>query len=156
LPTLHNESRKAMNGHLFPDRAIEIDQYIASLLVGESGGPFGLRLQPEEKAVLQAVRYHRGAANAVPIRELTQRLKMNERQVKLIVRTLRISFRLPIGSSKHGIEGGYFIIITPEDQAVFLKGPLDQIRAELEVVRAVAGHQSALELLGQLQLETKQ
>jgi hypothetical protein len=145
-----------MNGHLFPDRVIEIDQYIASLLVGESGGPLGLRLQPEEKAVLQAIRYHRGAGNALPIRELTQRLKMSDRQIKLIVRTLRINFRLPIGSSKHGTEGGYFIIVTPEDQAVFLKGPLDQIRAELEVVRAVAGHQSALELLGQLQLEAKQ
>ena len=140
---------------LFPDRAAEIDQYIASLLVGESGGPFGLRLKPEERAVLQAIRYHRGAIQAVPIRHLAQRLKMNERQIKLIVRTLRINFRLPVGSSKHGTDGGYFIIITPEDQAIFLKGPLEQIRAELEVVRAVAGHQTALELLGQLQLEAK-
>jgi len=146
---------------LFPDaadRASLIDQEIALLLCGRSGGPFGLSMNDEEKAVLRAIRYHRGLGNAITIEQIRERVfggggRFTDREIKQIVRTLRISYHLPIGSSKHGSAGGYFIIITPDDMAAFLKGPLEQMRAEAQVVRAVAGSRATRELLGQLQME---
>lgn len=143
---------------LFPpsetDRVLRIDQAIASLLAGTHGGPLGLCLAPEEKSVLGMLRFRRGVANALGIRDIAERLKLTDRQVKSIVRTLRVHFGLPIGSSKNGVTGGYFLIITPDDLAVAVKGPLDQIRAEAEVLRAIAGGRAAAELLGQLTLES--
>jgi hypothetical protein len=147
---------------LFPDaeltkqeRAAALDQQIAELISGKSGGPYGLFMPPEAAAVLRAIRFHRGADNAIPIRELRSRLKLSDRDIKAIVRKLRISFHLPIGSSKDATEGGYFLILTAEDQAVFDRSFLDQVRAQIQAHRCVAGPQRTSELLGQLQLEVQ-
>jgi hypothetical protein len=149
---------------LFPDfeevnkqnRSDEIDQKIVELLTRKAMSVTGLPLEEDEYYVLKAIRFHRGHKNAISIRELTSKLNLGVREIKQIVRTLRMDFRLPIGSSKSATDGGYFIILTPEDMAAYVRGPLDQIRAELEVVHAVAGQAAALEILGQLQLELKQ
>jgi hypothetical protein len=138
------------------ERAAAIDQTIDELLRGVHGGPYGLTMSDEEKTVLRRIRYHRGAKNAITIREITASTKFDERTIKGIVRKLRLSFQLPIGSNKHGSTGGYFIIVTAEDLSCFLAGPLQQIQAELQVVHAVGGSQAARELLGQLQLEVKE
>jgi meiotically up-regulated gene 157 (Mug157) protein len=66
-----------------------------------------------------------------------------------------MNYRLPIGSSKHGTDGGYFLMITGEDRAIWVKDVLDQVRAELAVLHAAAGQQATLELLGQLQIEVR-
>jgi hypothetical protein len=148
---------------LFPDlapsveeRARILDLEIELLLYGKPGGPLLLTLSNEEKGVLTAIRYHRGAAHAVTIREMQKRVSCNwlsDRLIKKSVRTLRINFHLPIGSSKQGNEGGYFIMLTEEDHAILRHQVLDQVRAELEVLKSVDGPKAALELLGQLQLE---
>jgi hypothetical protein len=148
---------------LFPDlapsaeeRTQAIDREIESLLYGKPGGPLGLTLTEDEKRVLSAIRYCRGAARAITIREILQREdceKLSDRLIKKAVRTLRLTFRLPIGSSKQGADGGYFIMLSAEDYTILRNQVLDQVRAELAVLRAVDGPQAALELLGQLQLE---
>ncbi len=150
---------------LFPDLALpiedrirRIDDEILSLLSGQSGGPLGLTLSDDEKRVLSAIRYRRGSSHAVLIREVQELLsggRLTDRQIKKAVRTLRVQFRLPIGSSKQGSEGGYFIMLTDADHAILRNQVLDQVRAELEVLRSVDGPQAALELLGQLQLEVR-
>lgn len=132
-------------------RAADLDCTIGHLLRGRAGGPFRMRLSAEEAAVLAGIRYHRGSANAVTIRDLQERTKLQDRAIKGCVRALRINFRLPIGASKDPATGGYFLVITPEDLALAMKSPLDQIRAELDVVRALGGN--TRELLGQLSLE---
>jgi hypothetical protein len=71
------------------------------------------------------------------------------------VRGLRLQFHLPIGSSKRGSAGGYFIMLTGEDHAILRAQVIDQVRAELEVLKAIDGPHAALELLGQLQLEVR-
>jgi len=134
-------------------RIARIDALISALLMGTSGGPLSLSLEEPEKAVLRAVRYMRGLANAMPIREIQQRTSLDARQIKQAVRTLRMSFHLPIGSSKRGAEGGYYIIVTDDDCKAWTKDVLDQVRGELAVLRAAAGHQAGLELLGQLHME---
>jgi hypothetical protein len=62
---------------LFPDDSIEarrqtIDADILWLLTGHPGGPQNLTLSLDEKQVLTAIRYCRGAANAVTIRDLQE------------------------------------------------------------------------------------
>jgi hypothetical protein len=64
-----------------------------------------------------------------------------------------MSFHLPIGSSKHSTKGGYFLMVSDADRAVWRGDVTDQIRAEVEVLRAADGHSGALEVLGQLQME---
>jgi hypothetical protein len=150
---------------LFPDLAVSIEQRVQSidaeilwLLCGKPG-KLGMTLSLEEKAVLTAIRYCRGAANSVTIREMRTWKKceaLADRQIKQIVRSLRLQFALPIGSSKKGSDGGYFLIVTDADRTIFRNGVLDQVRAELEILRSVDGDQAALELLGQLSLQLKQ
>jgi hypothetical protein len=149
---------------LFPDlspsveeRARLLDLEIELLLFGKPGGPLKLNLSDDEKQVLRAIRFHRGADRAITIRQMrdlwVKSVQLSERQVKNAVRTLRIDFRLPIGSSKKGSDGGYFLMLTEQDHAILHKQVLDQVRAELEVLKAVDGPRAALELLGQLQIE---
>jgi hypothetical protein len=142
---------------LFPEAeqaiAERIDQPILQLILGHPGGTLGLALDEEEKAVLRAIRYKRGRSNAIAIREISQLTGLNPRRIKETVRSLRLSFQLPIGSSRHATEGGFYIIITSSDLQGWIKDMVDQMRAEAAVLRAAAGHQASLELIGQLSLE---
>lgn len=150
---------------LFPEsideRQKRIDVEIESLLYGNAGGPLHLRLSDDERRVLRAIRYRRGAANAISIAEMRDAMNrtsagaLGDREIKNIVRTLRLQFHLPIGSSKRGSAGGYFVMLTGEDHAILRAQVIDQVRAELEVLKAVDGPHAALELLGQLQLEVR-
>jgi hypothetical protein len=134
---------------------MRLDQSILNLLMGYSGGPFGLHLEASEKAVLRAIRYQRGLNNAISIAEVQKITDLDPRTIKESVRTLRMSFHIPIGSSKHSTRGGYFLMVTDADRAVWRRDVTDQIRAEVEVLRAADGHLGALEVLGQLQLELR-
>lgn len=146
-PTLFPES---------PEAAImRLDQSILTLILGYPGGPLGLALDSEAKAVLGCIRYQRGLTNTITISDIQERTKFNVRQIKKAVRTLRLNYNLPIGSSKRGNDGGYYLMISQDDQTAWVKDVLDQVRAELAVLRAAAGPQVTLELLGQLQLEVK-
>jgi len=131
------------------------DSEILNLLLGHPGGRLHLSLGHPEKEVLRHLRFVRGVANATPIRALEQKTNLKPRQIKQIVRTLRLDYGLPIGSSKNSTGGGYYLIVTREDQQAWVKTFLDQIRAEAEVLRAAAPYQDSLELIGQLALEVK-
>jgi hypothetical protein len=132
-----------------------LDQTILNLLLGYPGGPLGLSPEDDDKAVLRAIRYQRGLANTISIHELQTLTRLSARQIKKTVRGLRMNFHLPIGSSKSGTDGGYYLILTEADRAAWVKEVLDQVRAELAVMRAAAGQQATLELLGQLSMEVK-
>lgn len=144
---------------LFPEASevaiARLDSSILDLILGHPGGPQNLTLEEREKAVLRAIRYMRGQANTITIAEISKLTRLNPREIKLAVRTLRINFHLPIGSSKSGSDSGYFLMITEADRAVWAKDVLDQVRAELAVLRAGAGRQATLELLGQLHMEVR-
>lgn len=141
---------------LFPEpREIAIqrlDHEILRLLLGNPGGPLGLVLSRDEKEVLLRLRYVRGLANPMQIRELSVITGLSPREIKDIVRTLRLNFHLPIGSSKRS-NGGYYLMVSKEDIAAWAKEFTDQIRAQAEVLRAVIGASALQEILGQLALE---
>lgn len=148
---------------LFPEsieqRRQRIDGEIEWLLFGNAGGPSHLVLNNNERRVLAQIRYRRGAVKAITIAEMREALgrtsagPLTDREIKNIVRALRLQFHLPIGSSKRGSAGGYFVMLTGEDHAILRAQVIDQVRAELDVLKAVDGPHAALELLGQLQLE---
>ena len=133
-------------------RVQRIDAELQHLLMS-GANEAGLYLDEEEKAVLRCIRFRRGLANAVPIREVQQRTSLGPRAIKEIVRTLRLNFRLPIGSSKRGAEGGYYVMVCKEDLDAWVGEVVLQIRAEAELVRSAAGPHAMRELLGQLTLE---
>jgi hypothetical protein len=147
------------------ERIQRIDGEILQLLCGKPGGHLGLTLTDNQKRVLGLVRYRRGSARAMTIREMQMTIKSQEKQqfssrltdreIKQAVRALRMEFHVPVGSSKHGSDGGYFIMVSDEDHGILRGQILDQVRAELAVLRAVDGPQATLELLGQLQLEAQ-
>ena len=145
---------------LFPEspelRISRIDGLMVHLLCGRPGGPLNLTLEADDKAVLECLRFRRGIPNAMPIRDIQQRTKLDPRLIKQAVRNLRVNFHLPIGSWKHSERGGYFVIVDDEDLAAWVKDVLDQVRAEIGVLKAAAGHKVSLELLGQLQMEVRE
>lgn len=142
---------------LFPEsaneRTVRLDAEIANLLYGAGGGPLGLCLADDERAVLGMIRYRRGAASAIKLRDIQSHTRLDVRAIKGAVRTLRLNFGLPIGSSKLADAGGYFLMITAEDRAIWRKDVTDQVRAQMDVLRAADGRQAALEALGQLREE---
>lgn len=144
---------------LFPehpaDAAARRDAAILLLLSGHVGGPRQMPLGQDEKNVLRCIRYQRGRAHAVSISAIREKTGLNPRQIKSAVRSLRLNFSLAIGSSKHAGDGGYYLIVDKEDLDSFIATALDQVKAEIEVVRAVGGRQAALDLVGQLSLEVQ-
>lgn len=146
-----------VDNSLFPETREALterfDAEILALLTGGAGGPRSMTLEHDEKRVLQLLRFHRGLAKALPIRELQLGTGLGPRTIKEIVRNLRLSFRLPIGSSKRGGEGGYYVMVTAEDEAAWVNDVLSQVRAELAVVRAAVRKSESLERIGQLVME---
>jgi|GEM_PF-3775819 len=145
---------------LFPETpeqfAGRIDREIEWLIYGGRGGDLGLPLADDEKAVLRCVRFHRGVARAVSLATISGDTQLNARAVKQAVRTLRLNYRLPIGSSKNIGGGGYYLMVTDEDRCVWRTDVIDQVRAQLAVLRAADSRHAALEALGQLRVELEQ
>lgn len=132
-----------------------LDLRITQLLYGTGEGLFGHALNAPERVVLKALRYHTSSSNPITIRQLSSKTEMNERDVKDVVRRLRLSFGLPIGASRNGANGGYYFILTDEDRRLFKTMFMQQIKAELEVMRVVCTADETRELLGQLTLEVQ-
>lgn len=132
-----------------------LDLRITQLLYGAGEGQFGLSLNSMERTVLKVLRYHTSVANAITIAQLSEKTKLNAREVKEIVRRLRLGFGLPIGASRSGSSGGYYFILTDEDRRLFKTQFMQQIKAELEVMRVVCTAEETRELLGQLTLEVQ-
>lgn len=145
---------------LFPETersiAERVDAEILMLLTGHGGGPLGMALSDDEKTVLRMLRYMRGLNNTISIREIQQKTHFSPRQIKDIVRGLRLNFALPIGSSKSSLGGGYYIMITQQDVAAWGNDLFGQVRAEIAAFHAAAGPKFTAELLAQLSMEVRQ
>jgi hypothetical protein len=139
-----------------PDQTAErLDAEILQLICG-GGGRFGLPLTDVERQVLAAIRFHRGLDRAVSLRAIAEQHRLDARQIKQSVRTLRLNYRLPIGSSKNAGGGGYYLMLTDDDRRVWRNDVIDQVRAQLDVLRAADSRHAALEALGQLRVELEQ
>lgn len=139
---------------LFPETVDErekrIDAEILALLTGKPGGAFNETLKDDERAVLQAVRFHRGIARTITIREIQRTTDLSDRQIKKAVRALRLNFRVPIAASKNGNAGGYYLWMTREDLEAWKSVQLDQMRGEIALFRAVTSEEAALDIAREL------
>ena len=61
----------------------------------------------DEQSVWHYIANHRGRDNAIGARDLAQLTRIPERRVRSIVRSLRLNFHKPIGSTTHAPAGFY-------------------------------------------------
>jgi hypothetical protein len=113
-----------------------------------------------ERDILLLLSSHLGRQHAITAAEIAQALGMpageaSRRLITDAVRSLRITFRAPIGAAK-GPHPGYFIICDAEDQRCAAAHLAREIRRLAEAHRALAGPKATVELLGQLRLQTQE
>ena len=112
-------------------------------------------LQPtiEQKTVLASLRFHKGAQNAIKIKDLTLATRLSDRAIKAAVNALRLDFGVLIGSSKSATTGGYYLILTDEERQASAELPADEIRERAAWLRVLKGKHYVLDLLGQVQID---
>jgi len=71
-------------------------------------------MTPDEKTIWNIIRNAQGRGSAIKARDITLFTKISERQVRSIVRQLRVVFHCPIGSITQE-PAGYYLCITPEE-----------------------------------------
>lgn len=105
-----------------------------------------------EYRVAQLISKHQGRANPIPLVDICALTAMTPRQVKSIVKSLCDWHRLPIGALR-GKPGGYFVMLTIEDERAGLRGYWRQMVTEARSIRK-RGFSRELreELAGQLTL----
>ena len=108
-------------------------------------------ISERQRALLNVLYGRCGRENAIPIADLSTRLKMQPREIKEAVRELRLNFSVPIGSARTG-EGGYYLITSIEELMDTVRPYVGQAYSELAVARALAGDLAVNEMLGQMQL----
>jgi hypothetical protein len=86
-----------------------------ALHAGEEGGPWPLTA--ECKAVLGVLIYHKGAASAIQIKEISEYTKLSDRAVKDAVRSLIVDFRVRIAGSRQEPYGYYLVMTADEARA---------------------------------------
>lgn len=85
------------------------------VLGGQTGGPWPLT--DECKAVLGVLIYHKGAASAIQIKEISEYTKLSDRAVKDAVRSLIVDFKVRIAGSRQEPYGYYLVMSAEEARA---------------------------------------
>jgi hypothetical protein len=130
------------------DRVRDVDGEVMQVLMGKGPWP----LTDEQRHVLERLRWAKGAANAISIRELSERTKLGEREIKDAVRSLVIDFDLAIGGRRQE-PYGYFLILTAEELEDSLRPLGHEIRALLLRYKKLGNKHRLLQLLGQIKAE---
>jgi hypothetical protein len=82
------------------------------VLADQTGGPWPIT--PELKKVLGLLIYHKGAAAAIQIKEISAYTKLSDRAVKDAVRSLIVDFKVRIAGSRQE-PYGYYLVMTAEE-----------------------------------------
>jgi hypothetical protein len=107
---------------------------------------------PHARELLLILRYHKGPLNPRPGKELIAQLKIGERELKQLARTLHMDFGVPVAANRHP-PYGYYLCVTAEDRIRASHHYIHQAIAELARGRAYQPEKTMLELLGQAELE---
>ena len=132
------------------DRAAELDAQVTRVL-GRAD------LDEPTAELLRLLAGHKGAANAICIREIVERLTLNVEQwdprtVKAAVKDLVERFGIPIGGSRKK-PYGYFLILTAEDQADAARPLRRELESLSRRLRKLIGKMETARLFGQIQLQ---
>lgn len=128
-----------------------LDETIARLLMGETDVP----LAPKERQMLEALRWHKGAANPVKLAELAARLGVGDRDVKALAKMLVESHDIPVGARRDP-PYGYFLCVTAEDYATARRPLHHEALSLLRRLKRLKPTHRLLELYGQLELAIEQ
>jgi hypothetical protein len=137
-------------------RREDLDRRIARLL--RSG-----QLDRPEQELLSILAQHKGAANAISIRQLLSQLThwsecsskwsdWTERDIKAAVKDLIERFGIPIGGSRSK-PYGYFLVMTIDDQLEAGRPLLHEIRSLARRHRILTSRQETARLLRQIELD---
>lgn len=132
------------------DRSAELDAQVTRVL-GRSD------LDESTAELLRLLAGHKGAANAITIREIlrafnVQRSTFNERTLKAAVKDLVERFGMQIGASRKP-PYGYFFILTAEDQEEAARPLRNELKSLSRRLRRLSSKQELARLFGQVQLQ---
>lgn len=120
---------------LDPEAALE--QRVAEVLAGRQGK---YPLPPEAKRLLELLRWHRGAAHAIPLREVGEKLDLGDRELKEMAKVLTEDFAIPIGASRQQ-PYGYFLCVTAADLELAAQPYIHELISLARRIRALRGPQ---------------
>jgi hypothetical protein len=155
---------EALQLALDPEAAL--DQRLDQVLAGRQGK---YPLPEEGKRLLGLLRWHKGAARAIPLREIRERLngapnepvQLMDRDIKFLAKVLTEDFGVPVGacrSSGHGGRGeaggihGYFLCVTPEDLELAARPYIHELISLARRIRALRGPQMVEHAFAQARL----
>ena len=133
---------EALQLALDPEAAL--DQRVDQVLAGRQGK---YPLPAEAKRLLALLKWHKGAARAIPLREIRERLNSkegdytgDERCIKEMAKVLTEDFGIPIGASRQQ-PYGYFLCVTPEDLDRAAEPYIHELISLARRIRALRGPQ---------------
>ena len=91
---------------------------------------------PEERGLLLVLKSHMGAARAIPIAALQERLHLSAREIKAAARGLVVRAGLPVIGSRQE-PYGYYLSIDPRETAGARNVLLNEVAALVERLKAL-------------------
>ena len=125
---------------------------INDLLYGKIA-PFPLT--QDQRRMLIALRFHCGRERAVKLAELCEQLKLEERKVKDLMRSLVVDFKVRIGASRTK-PYGYYLVTTAEEAKDAAAVYWSEVRELVKRARVLEDRHFVLERLGQLRTEIEE
>jgi hypothetical protein len=120
------------------------------VLAGQANAPWPLT--EECRKVLGLLIYHKGAASAIQIKEISAYTKLSDRVVKDAVRSLIVDFKVRIGASR-GKVAGYYLVMTAEEAEQSARALVHEIRELARRVRVLTDGVFISEQNGQMRIE---
>ncbi|QNI34502.1 hypothetical protein H7849_11765 [Alloacidobacterium dinghuense] len=134
---------------LMQEREDLVDQQVLNLLCGRTQFP----VTEQQRHILELLRYRRGRSKAIKISEISSRLNLSARFVKDMVRSLVVDFKLQIGASRDGADGGYYLVMSDEEALDTARPYIEEGIAMFKRAQVFVGTRAILELRGQLSIE---
>lgn len=125
---------------------------INDLLYGKAA-PFPLT--QDQRRLLIALRFRCGKERAVQLAELCELVKLDQRKVKDLMRSLVVDFKVRIGASRTQ-PYGYYLITTAEEAKEAAHVYWSEVRELIKRARVLEDRHFVLERLGQLRTEIEE
>ncbi|SRR5579884_59115 len=125
---------------------------INDLLYGKAA-PFPLT--NDQRRLLIALRFHYGRERAIELKELCELVKLDERKVKDLMRSLVVDFKVRIGAARTR-PFGYYLITTAEEAKEAAGIYWSEVRELIKRAKVLEDRHFVLERLGQLRTEIEE
>jgi hypothetical protein len=121
----------------------------------EIPGVTPLPLTEDQRRLLIVLRSHSGRQRAIPLAIICEQTKLGEREVKNLMRSLVVDFKVRIGAARTQ-PNGYYLITNAEEAREAAQVYESEIVELAKRVRVLRGKHFMAELLGQLRIANEQ